>query len=481
MDYKKIFTTKSSYLILVPAILALCIALVPTIKYQWPLTWDIYYHVHLSKLYLEHGFTFWDPLTYAPFGRPIFYPPFFHYILAAFSFLFKTDPFQIARSMQPIFAFGMALSFSYVGYKLFNLRVGLLAAFFMFFSMVFHRSMLPLPETMALILFPLTVYFYNCAFQKKGLKYAIMAGLLGGLILLTHSLTGLIMIGVILIFTLLIKMGGEKGEKSEYKSLWVFLGVLILIVAVWWSPLIYQYGYVFNNPLANSPDFWGYINSFIKILGIPAILFSLIWVICILIRGSIKEISKNEILILSWIIFLLILSNAYLLGISVLVERILNFAVFPMAVLASLGVECIMKGFDKRIYYIFILVIMVTAFLAGLIPALAVGSLVSDNQQDVAQWFTQNGDKKQVVMSLSEGLDSVIVSISRQPVSTGGYQPGMVKVLDRNMYYSQNYQKADLIRDHVGYFVTKAEMENPNYAKLAYENSEYKIWVVDLQ
>jgi len=98
----------------------------------------------------------------------------------------------------------------------------------------------------------------------------------------------------------------------------------------------------------------------------------------------------------------------------------------------------------------------------------------------VAQWFAENGDKKRVVMSLSEGIDPVIVSVSRQPVSTGGYHPGMVKVLNREMYYSGNYTREDLIRDNIGYLVETSDMVNPNYFKLVYQNKDYKVWRVEI-
>ena len=74
-----------------PAVVMFFLALLPTLKYGYPLSWDIYYHTHMAHLYLEHGFTYFDPLTYAPFGRPIFYPPLFQYLLAAVGVLFYQD------------------------------------------------------------------------------------------------------------------------------------------------------------------------------------------------------------------------------------------------------------------------------------------------------------------------------------------------------------------------------------------------------
>jgi hypothetical protein len=106
--------------------------------------------------------------------------------------------------------------------------------------------------------------------------------------------------------------------------------------------------------------------------------------------------------------------------------------------------------------------------------------MVNDSERDVAEWFKNYGDKKRVVMSLTEGIDPIIVSISRQPVSTGGYHPGMVKMLNRSLYYSGNFTASDVLNDDVGYFVEKSPIPHPPYFTLVYQNQDYKIWRVEI-
>lgn len=77
MDHTSINSRK--YLILIPAIAALIIALIPTLKYQWPLGWDIIYHVQYAQVYAHYGFTLINPLLNAPVGQKIGYPPLFHF------------------------------------------------------------------------------------------------------------------------------------------------------------------------------------------------------------------------------------------------------------------------------------------------------------------------------------------------------------------------------------------------------------------
>jgi len=143
-----------------PAVVMFFLALIPTLKYCYPLSWDIYYHTHMAHLYLEHGFTYWDPLTYAPFGRPIFYPPLFQYLLAAAGVLFNQDILTVARVSQPIFAFLVILSFTYTTYKLYNKCTAFFAGVLAMSTSLVHRFVLPIPENLALMIFPLSIYLY---------------------------------------------------------------------------------------------------------------------------------------------------------------------------------------------------------------------------------------------------------------------------------------------------------------------------------
>jgi hypothetical protein len=153
-------------------------------------------------------------------------------------------------------------------------------------------------------------------------------------------------------------------------------------------------------------------------------------------------------------------------------------------IMAALGLEYIHTSSTKpgyeKIYKVLIIILIISAVCSGLFYALSVKPLVNDSQRDLAQWFADNGDGKSVVMSLTEGLDPVIVSVSRQPVSTGGYQPGMVKVLDRNLYYSGNFTEEDVKRDNIKYFVEQSPIPHPGYFTLVYQNKDYKVWRVDI-
>ncbi|MBC7111074.1 MAG: hypothetical protein H5T35_02460, partial [Methanothermobacter sp.] len=123
------------FLIILPALCAFALALIPTFKYTVPLTWDIYYHIHNAALYMGKGIVFWDPLTSAPHGRPIYYPPLFHIMMLFLSKITGLGFFTVSRFMQPVFAFLIVLSFSYVSGKLYGPLGGFLTGIFLFSSL----------------------------------------------------------------------------------------------------------------------------------------------------------------------------------------------------------------------------------------------------------------------------------------------------------------------------------------------------------
>lgn len=235
---------RDSLILLIPALIIFSIALIPTIKYQWPLSGDVFYHVHIAKLYIEHGLTYWDSLTSAPFGRPIFYPPLFHLSVASLTLLFKTDPYNVVRALQPILAMLIILSFSYVAYKLYNLFLGFSIGFYIMFSVAFQRFMLPIPENIALILFPFAVYYFYKSVEHSNYKYALISGFLAGNILLIHGLSAICLFLVIITFSIAIRILRKKSIGHFFT---VFSCIALIIAAIWWVPLLIKYGIPFRN------------------------------------------------------------------------------------------------------------------------------------------------------------------------------------------------------------------------------------------
>ena len=132
-------TTISNYkynknILIIPAIITFIVSFLLLYKYTYPISWDVYYHVHMANLYLEKGLVFWDYETVAPMGRLIMYPPLFHLILAALSNITNVLPMELAKLLQPLFAFYLIGVITYVGYKLSDEFTGFVTGLIAVFS-----------------------------------------------------------------------------------------------------------------------------------------------------------------------------------------------------------------------------------------------------------------------------------------------------------------------------------------------------------
>jgi hypothetical protein len=450
-----------------PAVVMFFLALIPTLKYGYPLSWDIYYHVHMANLYLEQGFTYWDPLTYSPFGRPIFYPPLFQYILATLGVLFNQDLLTVAQALQPIFAFFILLSFTYITYKLYNKCTAFFAGFLAMSTSLIHRFLLPIPENLALIIFPISIYLYYRSIKDDGYRYAVFSGILAGIIFLTHALSVLILVLVVAVFTVLILI---LKRNVNLKQFWVFLGSTLLVGSIWWLPLLLKYGYIFLSPPNEVVSLGGYM----LIFGVISLILMPIGGYLILKRREIKDL-----LVITWFLSILFLANIYLLGIDVLSERILTFAVFPLAIIAGLGLDYVRNHFDKKLFYSLAVITVAVAIFSGVYYISDTEPLVTTSEIDIAHWFKANGDGQVVVVSSNYKLDPTIVAISGQPVATGGYDNGRMDGLDIMKYMDGNFTKSDITADKVGYIVLDVGMETPPYFTRVYQNNRYMIFRLD--
>jgi hypothetical protein len=173
LNYKSV---NKNLLIIIPAVAAFFIALIPTLQYGWPLSWDVIHHVHIANVYANYGLTLTDPLIGLKDGpQKIGYVPLFHLFIAAVGYITKMNYFQIGRYLQPFIASGIVLSVSYVGYKFYGLIAGVSAGFMVLSSNLINRIVLTIPENMALIIFPIAVYFFYLSLKRNTYKYALIS------------------------------------------------------------------------------------------------------------------------------------------------------------------------------------------------------------------------------------------------------------------------------------------------------------------
>ena len=220
--------------------------------------------------------------------------------------------------------------------------------------------------------------------------------------------------------------------------------------------------------------------SYPKFFGVLTLLFAFLGAI-----SMIKRRSRQDILILAFLVFILLMSNLNYLGVPILSNRFLTFALFPLVVMAGVGVKYLKtvieeKNISRKFYGIFIACVYVSSVMVGYSMLADVDSgffwlRASDGELDIAEWFQENGDKKSVVVSYNF-RDPFIVAISRQPVAIGGYGQGIVHTLDIPKYAEGRVKQSDYISDNVGYVVLPSGMKAPPYTALAYKNSYYQIF-----
>lgn len=515
------------FLIVIPAAVAFFIALIPTLRWQWPLTLDIINHVHLANVYSQYGLTLTDPLIDPPKGSAIGYPPLFNLIIIFLGTLLKIDYFQVARLLQPVLAFAVVLSVSYVAEKFYGQIAGISAGFLLMSSYLFSRLISPLPETMALIFVPLVIYFYYKSVEDKNYLYALLAGILFLMVVATHQATTLILF---LIITSVAVVTGILCKKIRFFTSYIMFLIIPLILAICGAVFLiflapnfvsnilthglqmvtgYMLSLPLNDPISNL--------KYIAYLGVLLIFAAIGGIV------AVKRRRTPDIIIFTWILVVFLISKAYWFGINVYSIRLLVHLLLPFSILGGFGVSYLYEDFKKHEFKSktirsgFLVSVFIISSLYGITtvedPSLGVlpkyDAFVYGNgteipqltpptasEVDLAQWFNKNGDKKSVVMSNNYYVAQFVLTMTGQPIAS---------VLSSEHCLLWGFTKQELTNKNVGYFVYDkrltyqsknnfAPMDEgtfifynknqdfkeiaPDYAKLIYENKDYEVYKI---
>jgi hypothetical protein len=522
MDLKKIY----SILFIIPAIIVFFIALIPTLKYQWPLSFDIIYHVQYAQIYTRYGFVLTDSLLNAPFGQNIGYPPLFHFLIAGLGILFKIDYFQIAKFIQPFLAMFIVLSVSYVGTKFYGKIAGISAGFLMISSYLVTRIILPIPENLALIFLPLSVYFYYRSIKEETLKYAFISGFLFLAVISTHVAASLCLFLVITSFTILgLILKRNLNILRNYGAFLIFLVLLIiggLIALFLLKPILLSnimnqglavIGYgtqlYYNQPMST----WSYLGN----IGVVVIISAIVGTFF-----AIKNIRKKHMYMFMWILSMFLLSYAYLFDINVITYRVLIYLLIPLSILGGFGLSQIYYKLkehissSKSLGSAFLITIFVLSSVLGVLtadnPKIAkFGTTTefgyvqiappSDSEVDMANWFNKNGNKSRSVL-ISNGYSGYFLSTeSWMPIHKGlekfnkstplsTFEKGKIGyiVYDKRLTFTSKngtvyMKKVDSQFSPLYYFSgnihTYITDIIPDYVKVVYENNDFIICKIE--
>jgi asparagine N-glycosylation enzyme membrane subunit Stt3 len=435
----------NKFIWIIPAITVFFIVLIPTLKYSWPLSWDIVYHVQYAQIYAHYGFVLNDPLLNAPSGQNIGYPPLFHLLIAGLGTVLKIDFFQVARFLQPVLAMLMVLSVSYVTKKFYGKIAGISAGFIMLSSYLLTRMVLPIPENFALIFLPLAVYLYYRSIKEENLKYALTAGVIFIITVLIHPLAPQIIFLIITEFTILaLLLNRNLAALKNYGAFLIFLIILLIVGSVtllslkpsFFFSLMHQgltlissvTNLSYNQPM-NTLSYLKNIGSLVIIFAIVGGLFAL------------KKIEKAHIFILVWILTMFLLSKSYWFGINIITYRILIYLIIPLSILGGFGVSQLYYKFKE--YNIvssrsfrsgFLIIVFALSTFLGVLavenPNIATFGTTttlgyiqiappSNSEVDMAQWFNENGDKNRSVLISNLYSGYFLAAESGMPIHYG--------------------------------------------------------------
>lgn len=501
-----LFLKDNKKLLILPALMSFILSLLLLYKYSFPISWDVYYHIHMIDLYTQNGLVFWDYSTVAPKGRLILYPPLFHLCFSFVSRLFNITPMELCRLSQPIFSAYLIGVITYVSYKLSDTETAFLTGFLSMFCFVtFNRSVICTPATIAIGLFMLSSLFIYKAVTENNVKYLVISAISLSLIWNLHMATAILTCGVVGLYSLiqLIK------RKMSWKFVVYYLLTVFVLGMPWWIYVATNYSLTFNSLAGNNlliTDF------FFKYFGIICTLL-LVMGFYILIR----ERSDRSWFLLIWTIPLILLSQINILGFNIVSIRILEVASYPLILVSGIALSYIYDNYlnsvkQKNIFLIVFIVLAVTtsllyvdsytpdvlaendcnetvidgnihlminpittSFKPTVISSRFANSSLAHDRYDVMQWFIRE-NSSDIVVSEDAIMDTIIVSTSRTPVVYGGFTETIPEYVTDPVHIIKGWSnKEELSRLNISNLLLKHDTPIPYYSEMTYENGAYKI------
>lgn len=500
-------TLNNKKMIILPAVLAFIVACLLLYKFSYPISWDVYYHIHMVNLYLNNGLVFWDYSTVAPTGRLIMYPPLFHLFLGFLCTLFNRDAFTVTWLLQPFFSFFLIFTIAYVSYRLSddNIKVSLYTSFIAMMSFAtFNRSVICTPATLAIAFSMLTLLFYYEAFNEGSLKKIILSAVCFSLICNLHMATAIITTGVLGLYTLYIIVS----HRINLKYLAYYVILAFILSAPWWMYIALNYTLVFNS-LAGS---YLRIDEFLlKYYGVIPSLFTLIGFYALY-----REKSSRAIFLALWSLSIVLLSQVPLLGFDTVSIRIFEVSAYPLILIAGIGVNYLLESQKSanmgRIILVLFVIYSVGACISYVdsytpdlledddahetvlptefhlffdpVGATLKPSIISDrygdstlagSRYDMIEYM-MNNNISGLVVSEDAIMDTIIVSSTNASVVYGGFTESIPEyVVDPVHIVNSQATISELDDLGITYLLIRKDTPIATYAEVVYQNDDYKL------
>ncbi len=387
-----------------------------------PLSWDVWYHLRISRQFTE-GHVLWDSGSFGPVGRPHTYPPLFHGFTALLYSITGVSLETLARVL-PSFLFAASILAFYILVKeVFNGSIALVSCLFASVSpILLDRGMSYTPEVLSFIFINLGLVFFWQGRWKP-------AGLLGGMIVLTHGISSAAFFSVLLVYCLI----SYFALKENYWKLFFQVCLLSFVISSFWIFRSFTshmpYGGV--HTLSYYPQKLGWIQTLLALLGIPFL-----------------SKNKKSLFILSYAVSLLLLSRN---PVS-LPYRFVEVLAFPVCILAGIGFYHI--NMSKNAKYFF--VIFLIAFAQGYWYTEKYQPVISEEEKTAFVWLGKTSVEGYTVMSEWKTAP-VLAYFSERATVKGAYEFGAFmlgeRTKDTRLFYTE----------YPAYIVTKYNIHSVYY------------------
>jgi asparagine N-glycosylation enzyme membrane subunit Stt3 len=430
---------KSIKYFLIPIILIILLALCETYplygRFQYPLSWDIWYHMRIVENFSNGFFTF-DPVSFGPAGRIHTYPPLFHLLLLGLYRLLNHSGFSImdaARIMPAIlFPLSAISTFLFVN-KFYEREIGLLTSFFVLVIPVsLDRGIIASPQSLALVLIPLGLLTYLLGLKEK--KYLYASGILSSAIFYTHGLSFIVFFLSIIVFTLFSCF--SKREIKLHNFL-IFIFITLIISSPWIIQLL-KYGIASNIPyggifkLSFYPVKLGYITM---AMALPGLVF-------LILRKR-----EEDLMLISWGIVSFLLSRNYITSLDLLPFRFIEFLAYPIAFYSSYAILEFAKDKRKEAVIATIVGIMIISSFPAAEYVSKVKPMLGNEEYSSFSYLSESSIPGNFTVASSWFNSPIIGNISGLKTVEGGYASGSWDYVKRSQdiktLYSGNYSVID--------------------------------------
>jgi hypothetical protein len=404
-------------------LLAFTLVFQTSVKSDLPLSWDVWYHVRISRQFSQGEFT-WDSGSFGPEGRPHSYPPLFHVLTALF---YRTThiPLETLARVLPSFIFTASIYTLYMLVKEISTeKAALITCVFASVSpIILDRSMSYTPEALSFI-------FFNLGLLSFWKGSSIRSGICGGLLLLTHGLSSVAFFSVLLTYTVVSFFVRKENMWKRFLQALILAGAIASFWLLQSVPLHIPYGGV--EPVRMYPQKLGWVQLICAFLGLTRLSKDRKSIFILSCTGSLFLLSQNPVSLPS---------------------RFIEFLAFPVCILAAQAVSSLSH---KKMTWLTLFFLL--AFAQGYLYTEQYTPVPTAEETTAYRWLSRNSVDGSTIMTEWKTAPVLAFFSERAPVK-GAYQFGAPTLAERNedtlLFYT----------DYPDYLLSKYEISYVYYGR----------------